>query len=169
MGLTFDCGLRPLGIATRIPSPVPLPIPGTRELPIEIVEMNEKAKAQDEPMTRTCSGAYLAMPDGVLPYSTYPFMLHKVFTLPWNIHIVDHHMSIQSVSCTGVREELSESCRRCLQLLTHQIVEAILHRMKNGIHINTIYAYQPIGGLIEVLRKKCVVLDGLHFKQLLTS
>ena len=131
--------------------------------------MNEKTKAQDELTKRTCSGAYLAMPDGVLPYSAYPFMLHEVFALPWNIHIVDHCMSIQSLSCTGVREELSESCQGCSQLLTHRIVEAILHRMKNGIHINTNYAYQPIGGLIEVLCKKSAVLDGLRFKQLLTS
>ena len=130
--------------------------------------MNEKTKAQDELTKRTCAGAYLAISDGALLYSAYPFMLHEVFVLPWNIHIVDHHMSIQLVSCTRVREELSELCWGCSQLLTHQIVKAILHQMKNGIHINTNYAYQPIGGLIKVLNKKCAGFDGLHFKQLLT-
>ena len=169
MGLTFDVKLCLLSIAIWIPSPVSSPIPETRKLPIEVIEMNEKTKAQDEPTKRTCSGAYLAMPDEVLPYSAYPFMLHEMFALSWNIHIVDHCMSIQSLSCTGVREELSESCQGCSQLLTHRIVKAILHQMKNGIHINTNYAYQPIGGLIEVLHKKSAVLDGLRFKQLLTS
>ncbi|KAH9025375.1 hypothetical protein EDB85DRAFT_2075051 [Lactarius pseudohatsudake] len=48
-------------------------------------------------------------------------------------------------------------------------MEGILARIKNGIHENTNYAYQPIGGLIEVLRKKTALLDGLHFKQLSTS
>ncbi|KAH9016455.1 hypothetical protein EDB84DRAFT_1590111 [Lactarius hengduanensis] len=48
-------------------------------------------------------------------------------------------------------------------------MEGILTRIKNGIHENTNYAYQPIGGLIEVLRKKNALLDGLRFKQLSTS
>ncbi|KAH9010172.1 hypothetical protein EDB83DRAFT_2451362 [Lactarius deliciosus] len=39
--------------------PVSASVPGTRELPIEV----------------------LAMPDGVLPYSAYPFMLHETFVL----------------------------------------------------------------------------------------
>ncbi len=109
------------------------------------------------------------MPDGVLPYSTYPFMLHEAFVLPWHIHIVDHRMSIQSIHCVGVRETSSDSCRACSQLLTHRIVEGILNRIENGIHTNANYAYQPIRGLIEILRKKCAMLDGLCFKQLSTS
>ncbi|KAH9032123.1 hypothetical protein EDB85DRAFT_1890789 [Lactarius pseudohatsudake] len=120
-------------------------------------------------MTKPCSGAYLAMPDGVLPYSAYPFMLHKTFVLPWNIHIIGHRLSVQSVQCVGVQETSSDSCRACSQLLTHRIIEGILSRIKNGIHENTTYAYQPIGGLIEVLRKKCASLDGMHFKKLSTS
>ena len=118
---------------------------------------------------RPCTGTYLAMPDGVLPYSAYPFMLHEKFALPWNIHIVDHQMSIQSTHCTGVRETSSSSCQACSQLLTHQIVEGILQRIQTGIHASTSYVYQPIGGLIEILRKKCALLDGLRFKQLSAS
>lgn len=109
------------------------------------------------------------MPDGVLPYGAYPFMLHEVFVLPWNIHVVDHQLSIQSIHCTGVQETLTDPCQACSQLLTHRIVEGILDRIKNGIHANTNFAYQPIAGLIEILRKKCAMLDGLRFKQLSTS
>ncbi|KAN0131108.1 hypothetical protein V8E53_011000 [Lactarius tabidus] len=109
------------------------------------------------------------MPNGVLPYGTYPFMLHEVFVLPWNIHVVDHQLSIQSIHCTGVRESLSDPCQLCSQLLTHRLVEGILEQIKNGIHTNTNFAYQPITSLIEILRKKCAMLDGLHFKQLSTS
>ena len=108
------------------------------------------------------------MPDGVLPYSAYPFMLHKEFVLPWNIHVVNHLLSIQLIHCTGVWQTLSDSCEACSQLLTHQIVEGILYQLKNGIHTNTNFVYQPIAGLIEILQKKCAMLDGLHFKQLLT-
>ena len=177
--LTFHCRLRQLCIATRVPSP----IPGTRELPIEVVERSNRTRIPDERSmltreqsmhapklpTRTCSGAYLAMPNGVLPYSAYPFMLHEQFALPWNIHVMDHRMSIHSIKCTGVRERSSESCEECSQLLTHRIVEGILHWIKNRIHTHTNYAYQPIGGLIGILRKKSAMLDGLHFKQLSAS
>ncbi|KAH8980974.1 hypothetical protein EDB86DRAFT_3133864 [Lactarius hatsudake] len=169
--------------ATQALLPVPLPISGTRELPIEVLESKEMARTPArgsissrkrstcamKPTTNPCSRAYLAMPDGVLPYSAYPFMLHEVFVLPWHIHLVGPRMSIQSVHCTGVRETSSDSCQACSQLLTHRIVEGILHRISNGIHTNTVYAYQPIGSLIEILRKKCAMLDGLRFKQLLVS
>jgi hypothetical protein len=120
-------------------------------------------------MTSPCSGAYLAMPESVLPYSAYPFMLHEAYALPWHIHIIGHRMLIQSIHCANVRETSSDSCQACSQLLTHRIVEGILDRIKNGIHANTTYAYQPIGGLIEILRKKCAMLDELRFKQLSTS
>ncbi|KAH9022278.1 hypothetical protein EDB85DRAFT_2151865 [Lactarius pseudohatsudake] len=169
--------------ATQALLPVPLPIPGTRKLPIEVLESKEMARTPargsissrkrsmraTKPTTNPCSGAYLAMPDGVLPYSAYPFMLHEVFVLPWHVHLVGPRMSIQSIHCAGVRETSSDSCQACSQLLTHQIVEGILHRISNGIHTNTVYAYQPIGSLIEILRKKCAMLDGLRFKQLSVS
>ena len=155
------------------------PIAGTCELPIEVVESGDKTRTPDhtqkqskhvtKPISKPCAGAHLVMPDGVLPYSAYPFMLHEEFVLPWNIHVVDHQLSIQSIHCTGVRETLSDSCEACSQLLTHRIIEGILYRLKNGIHANTNFVYQPIAGLIEILRKKCAMLDGLRFKQLSTS
>ena len=183
MELTFCRRLPHSCTTTRVPLPVPLPVPGTRESPIAVVEsgddtrtlegksklIQKQSKQLKKPMARPCVGVELALPDGVLPYSAYPFMLHEVFVLPWNIHLVDHRISIQSTQCAGVRETSSDSCRECSQLLTHRVVEKILHRIKTGIHPNTSFAYQPIGGLIEMLRNKCAMLDGLRFKQLSTS
>ncbi|KAN0132254.1 hypothetical protein V8E53_010020 [Lactarius tabidus] len=181
--MTAMAVLRQPGVdTTQGPAPNPLPIPGTCKLPIEVIERSNRTKIPDErmltweqsmcapkPMTRTCSGVYLAMPNSVPPFSAYPFMLHEQFALPWDIHIVDHQMSIQLIKCTGIWERSSDSCQACSQLLTHQIVEAILCWIKDGIHVNTNYAYQPIGGLIEILRKKSAMLNGLHFKQLSMS
>lgn len=176
--------------ATQVPPKIPplepilLPIQaGTCELPIEVLESDDKSGTQAgrsitsrkrsaramKPISKTCTRAYLAMPEGILPYSAYPFMLHEVFALPWHIHIIGHRISIQSIHCAGVREASSASCRACSQLLSHRIVQGILGRIKNGIHENTTYAYQPIGGLIEILRKKCGMLDGLRFNQLSMS
>ena len=116
---------------------------------------------------KQCSGVYLEMPVGVRPYVTYPFMLHDVYTLPWDIHIIGQRMFIQSIHCT--KEIHSDCCRECKRLLTHRIVEGILHRITAGIHKNTAYTFQPIGGLIEILRKKNTKLDEMRFKQLATS
>jgi hypothetical protein len=156
---------------------------GTHKLLIEVTEKCNMTGTLDEGsaqtlkqsvhnttlMTRCCMGAYLVLPDGVLPYSAYPFMLHEKFALLWNIHIVDHQISIQSICCTGVQEALSGSCGACSQLLTHQIVEGILQQIKTGLNASTSYTYQPIGGLIKIIQKKCAMLDGLCFKQLSTS
>ena len=113
-----------------------------------------------------CVGIYLEMPAGVLTYSAYPFMLHEVYTLPWDIHIVGHWLSIQSTNCNGVRGQQSESCQPCTKLLTHQIVEGILNRIKHGIHANTAFAFLLIAGLLEILQKRNVALDGMQFEHL---
>lgn len=162
----------------QAPNPIPLLILGTHEYPIEVAESGDQTRVLNDiqrqsthtrkAMTTPCTGAHLVMPNGVLPYGAYPFMLHNVFVLPWNIHVVDHQLSIQSIHCTGVQESLSDPCQLCSQLLTHRLVEGILDRIKNGIHANTNFVYQPITSLIEILRKKCAMLDGLCFKQLST-
>lgn len=96
----------------QAPLPIPLHIPGTCELPIEVLESGgrigtlediQKQSMRAKKLTmKACVGAYLVMPDGVLPYSAYPFMLHEIFVLPWNIHVVDHQMTIQLIHCMGV-------------------------------------------------------------------
>ena len=153
---------------------------GTRELPIDIIECVEDDGKLDRsstltwkwsaratmPMSRPCTGVYLAMPHGVFPYSAYPFMLHEKFVLPWSIHIAGHRMTIQSTQCAGVRETESDSCQPCSRLLTHRIVEGIICRIETGINANTNHVYQPIGALIEIVQKKSAMLDELHFKQL---
>jgi hypothetical protein len=79
--------------------PIPL-IPRSHKLPIDVVESSDKTRTLDDawirstcitkPIARPCVGVHLVMPDGVLLYSVYPFMLHEQFVLPWNIHVVDH-------------------------------------------------------------------------------
>jgi len=54
-------------------------------------------------------------------------------------------------------------------VLTNSILEGIMDRMKDGIHENCKLAYQPIGGLIELVRKKNEILDSMRFKKLAVS
>ena len=39
-----------------------------------------------------CPGIRLELPAGVSPYSTYPFKLHDIFSLPWDIHVLNNQM-----------------------------------------------------------------------------
>ena len=153
------------------------PIAGTQNLPIDVPESDGENVKMDcmlkesrlTSFIKRCAGIYLEMPASVLPYGAYPFMLHEVYALPWDIHIVGHQLSIQSTNCNGVRGQQSESCQPCTELQTHRIVEGILDRIKHRIHTNTAFAYQPIAGLIEILRKRNAALDGMQFKHLLIS
>ena len=62
-----------------------------------------------------------------------------------------------------------ESCQRCKDVLTNSILEGILDRIKDGVHENCTLAYQPIGGLIELVRKKNTMLDSMRFMKLTAS
>ena len=45
-------------------------------------------------------------------------------------------------------------------------MEGILRRIEDGVHENTPLVYQPIGGLIELVRRKTQALDTLRFTKL---
>ena len=100
--------------------------PGTRSRPFEIIESDDEGSKTlptlQKVLTRTkkhCSGVYLEMPVDVLPYVAYPFMLHDVYVLPWDIHIIEHRLFIQSIHCTkSVQHIDSDSCHECKRLLT---------------------------------------------------
>jgi len=78
-------------------------------------------------------------------------MLHDKFPLPWNIHIISYEMWIQAIDCKKLPCYNQEACRLCQDLLLNNIVEGILQRIEMGVHANTPLAYQPIGGLIELV------------------
>jgi hypothetical protein len=101
--------------------------------------------------TKPCVGIQLTFPPGVNTYSAYPFSLHDKFSLPWDIHILSHRMWIQAINCKKLPSPNLESCQPCRELLHNNVMEGILQRIDSGIHENTLLAYQPIGGLIELV------------------
>jgi hypothetical protein len=54
-----------------------------------------------------------------------------------------------------------DACRPCRELVLNTILGGIPERIKKGVHENTPLAFQPIEGLIELLRRKNQALDTL--------
>ena len=116
---------------------------------------------------KACEGVYIAMPNGVSPYAAYPFMLHEHYPLPWGIQITHNRLMLHSVHCTNTLDNCSStSCRECEKVLTNDILRGILDRMTNGVHANCTLVYQPMAGLIELIRQKNQKVDNLRFSKL---
>jgi hypothetical protein len=136
--------------------------PGTRSRPFEIIKSDEEGSITIPTLQKVltcakkhCSGVYLEMPVGVLPYVAYPFMLHDVYTLPWDLHIIEYRLFIQSTHCTkSIQHINSDCCHKCKRLLTHRTVEGILHRISAGIHINQPTCTSQLEGSLKSFEKK---------------
>ena len=91
------------------------------------------AKTAVAPMSKpkaSCIGIRLTFLSGMSPYSSYPFMLHDKFPLPWNIHILSYQMWIQAIDCKKLPCYNQEACRLCQDLLLNN--EGILQRIEMG-------------------------------------
>ncbi|KAF8148022.1 hypothetical protein B0H34DRAFT_803153 [Crassisporium funariophilum] len=116
------------------------------------------------PLTQLCCRIPLVLPVGVSPYSAYPYKLHDTLSLPWDIHIQNHQMRLQSTHCKGMAGK--DACRPCRKLFFSVILEGIRDQIERGVHENTPLVYQPIEGLIALVRRKNESLDTLQFIKL---
>ena len=137
---------------------------GTSSQPIDVesfetndsVETTEKkisiAVMTKKETTHICHGVPLDLPPRVSPYASYPFLLHNRLTLPWSIRISDSNLTCQSNHCSG--KATAHACYKCRALLKNDLLNGILHRIYSGVHANTPLAYQPLGGLVELIHQK---------------
>jgi hypothetical protein len=138
---------------------------------IFFVDANDsiKKKSSMEVMTKKetthiCHGVPLKLPPGVSPYASYPFLLHDKLTLPWSIRISDSKLTCQSNHCSG--KATAHACYECQALLKNDLLNGILHRIHSSVHANTPLAYQPLGGLVELIHQKNEKLDNLRLMKL---
>ena len=101
---------------------------------------------------RTCSGIRLVFPSGQNPHTSYPFGLHAHRALPWDYHSINDDFHLQSKACRKVAADLKEGCLACEGLRSDHLYESIVNRIHEGVHENTPRAYQPIGGLVKIVR-----------------
>ena len=114
-----------------------------------------------------CRGIHVPLLPGQTPYSCYPFMLHDHRRLPWDVHIIKNKLWVQSSHCQGLRpDKTGDACRDCQAVLSSAALEGIMKRMREGIHENTPHMYWPIGGLLQIIRRKTEANDAMRFVNL---
>ena len=137
---------------------------GTQSAPLVILASHHALRRTENPQKHFCNGIAFNLPTGVSPYSAYPFKLHDVYTLPWDIRIENYKLWLTSTNCTG--ELAFNACRPCRELLLNDVVSGIQSRIEQGIHKNTPLAFRSIENLIELIRRKTQTLDSLQFTKL---
>jgi hypothetical protein len=133
-----------------------LPVP-TADLPGDLPYPSSLQESRHQKSNK-CWGIHVPIPQKMTPYTAYPFGMHDNHVLPWNIHIINEKLYLQSTEC---RKAVStpEVCLACRQLRTHSILEGILDRITMGIHENTPHNFQPIAGLTEIIKRKTGTID----------
>jgi hypothetical protein len=129
--------------------PIDVGSPNRAESTVSVVSAGRKGLQTvtvDDPRKPFCPGILIKLPSGVSPYSTYPFKLHDIFSLSWDIRSSNPRLWLASTNCTG--EVTGDACRPCRELLLNEIVVGILERIENGVHETTPLAYRSIEALI---------------------
>ena len=121
----------------------------------------------DTSLAKTCTGMLLEFPEGKNHYTSYPFGLHTRFALPWNFHSIDDRFYLQSNLCMGSNQLLgTATCQACTELVSNPILVKIIDRIRDGVHENTPLIFQPVGGLISLVRRKAGQVENLQLLRL---
>jgi hypothetical protein len=120
-----------------------------------------------------CPGYGLKMPHSQSPFVSYPFLLHSVKTLPWKVEVSDARLSLRSTRCSGVgqvskkgKEIEPRACHPCSRLHDDTIIMGIRHRLLDGTHENTPWAYLTAAEILSLLKKKTRQINTLKLRAL---
>ena len=120
-----------------------------------------------------CPGYGLKMPHSQSPFVSYPFLLHSVKTLPWKVEVSDARLSLRSTRCSGVgqvskkgKEIEPHACHPCSRLHNDTIIMGIRHRLLDGTHENTPWAYLTAAEILSLLKKKTRQINTLKLRAL---
>ncbi|EIM82196.1 uncharacterized protein STEHIDRAFT_160759 [Stereum hirsutum FP-91666 SS1] len=110
----------------------------------------------------TCLGYRMVFPDGASPYLSYPFAIHDIQALPWNVAIINPgpQLYLRSLDCAG--QSTRPTGASCRKLENHSVIMGIRHRNLDGTHKNTPWAYLSIAQLFDWLKRKTSQIDALH-------
>ena len=133
--------------------------------------MTERTSVPGAPDATPCIGICLVFPPGKDHHTSYPFGLHSSCIIPWNYHSVEDRFYLQSKFCSRVVYSAGDdgsyrACHSCEKIWSNDQFESIFERIKFGVHVNTPLHYQPIGGLVQIARRKTEQLEQMHLIKL---
>ncbi|KAF7970371.1 hypothetical protein HWV62_24292 [Athelia sp. TMB] len=121
-----------------------------------------------------CPGYTLVFPEGASHYTSYPFALHTVYTLPWSFVISDEGMVLYANDCTHHAYYKTPSstpapCTACRALDCHNILMGIRNRLKDGTEENTPWSYLAYVETTKLLERKNKQINSLKLAGLNTA
>ena len=121
--------------------------------------------------TMPCIGIHLVFPSGKNHHTSYPFGLHSSCIIPWNYYSIEDRFYLQSKCCSHVAHPSGDdgqywACYSCERIWSNDQFKSIFKQIKCGVHVNTLLDYQPIGGLVQIVRKKTEQLEEMHLTKL---
>ena len=145
-GATREAQQEPINIESS-------PISTTQRLPTPTVIPDN--------ITAPCPGYQLILPDKLSPFTSYPFLLHTQYTLPWTITVSAERLILYSTKCSGT-EGISRTgknttplpCFSCARLHDHTVIMGIRHRILDGTHENTPWTFLTPGEMHTALKRK---------------
>jgi hypothetical protein len=114
----------------------------------------------------TCCGILLTFPAGKNEHISYPFGLHNERPLPWNYQSIDDKFFLRAKSCLGAFVEVEQACPACEGLKSNAVCQGIIERIERGMNENISFAYQPVGGLVSLLRRRVDQVQALRLTKL---
>lgn len=116
-----------------------------------------KAAKRDEP----CPGYELELPEKASPFTSYPFLLHTQYSLPWTVTIGSEKLHLYSTKCSGTagvpRKAKADDCGPCFscsRLHDNTVVMGIRHRLLDGTNENTPWDFLTTGEMHGALKQK---------------
>lgn len=113
------------------------------------------------PVPAACPGYNLELQEKVSPFESYPFLLHTKYTLPWTVTIDSEYIILRSTKCSGtegtsLKGKTSKplACYSCTRLHDNTIVMGIRHRLLDGAHEKSPWAFLTSREMYAMLKQK---------------
>lgn len=120
-----------------------------------------------------CPAYDLEVPKDQNPFGIYPFGMHRIHDLPWNVFIGRDGILLKSYKCLGTTllrpgddPDDPSPCINCKSLHHNTMLMGIRHRFLDGIHPNIKYSYYSVNQLESSLHRKNHQIDMLKLSSL---
>jgi hypothetical protein len=155
-------------------SDTPPPSPPRVSSPsVQFVQPAASSAQRAPEVNSPCPGYHLGLPDSVSPFASYPFLLHTKYTLPWKIVIDAERLILYSTRCNGVartsskgKETKALSCHDCTRLHDNTTIMGIRHRLLDGTHESTPWAFLTPAEMYAALQRKTRLTKNLKLRAL---
>jgi len=115
---------------------------------------NEHAPKKDDLLIchQPCLGFSVdCFQDGQNAYLFWPFGLHAMLKLEWDVHVVDGMLLLQSPQCRKIAGDDGCTCQYCRRITHDEHFHHIEHQLQDGTPETLSHYYCGVSELLEVV------------------